>query len=95
MASVIAKISPVLHRSFMEKWKSASRDSPKKFTDKETGPSKEDQRGEKGTLLLCHCCFLKDSTKFPASYLWHGLLSLYFKISFKGPVLIKVYPKLI
>ena len=53
MASVSAKIPTVLHKSFMEKWKSASSDSPKKFTRKEIGPSK---RTSKGTLPLYHCC---------------------------------------
>lgn len=44
--------------------------------------------GESGTLLFCHC-FLKDSMTFPIGYRWYGFLYLYFKISFRGPVLTK------
>lgn len=41
MASIIAKVSTVLHKSFIAKWKAASSYSPKKFSRKEMGPSKE------------------------------------------------------
>lgn len=92
MASVIAEISTVLHKSFTGKWKSASSYSPKKFTrqkkKKKKGGGLAKKTGESGTLLFCHC-FLKDSATFPIGYRWYGFLYLYFKISFSGPVLTK------
>lgn len=51
MASVIAKISTVLHKSFIEKWKSASSYSPKKFTSREMGAG-EDDWGERNSSVL-------------------------------------------
>lgn len=88
MASVIAEISTVLHKSFTGKWKSASSYSPKKFTRKKKGGGLAKKTRESGTLLFCHC-FLKDSVTFPIGYRWYGFLDLYFKISFSGPVLTK------
>lgn len=83
MASVIAEISTVLHKSFTGKWKSASSYSPKKFTREKKGGGLAKKTGESGTL------FLKDSVTFSIGYRWYGFLYLYFKISFRGPVLTK------
>lgn len=91
MASVIAKISTVLHKKFHRKVEVSKQLFSKEIHVERNGAS---QRSLGKVELCCYYGSFKDSMKFPIGYIWYDFLYLYVKISFRERVLKKEYPKL-